>query len=159
MSGSKKDSGETPSGVSHPYSDKPAIAAAVAKVQEKRAAAETAASSSVLVPAVAEPREDEKPVTREEMHGCMRSVKELRATIERLVIASPGLGAAAQATETPSPDGPGSHFGYDNAQMFRTPATMVPEPASSADVCGGRPKASVGSTVNKARSTNGFYNF
>ncbi|KAJ2374846.1 hypothetical protein IW150_002877 [Coemansia sp. RSA 2607] len=63
MSGSKKDSGETPSGVSHPYSDKPAIAAADAKVQEKRAAAETAGSSSVLVPAVAEPREDEKPVT------------------------------------------------------------------------------------------------
>ncbi|KAJ2394708.1 hypothetical protein GGI05_001914 [Coemansia sp. RSA 2603] len=153
MSGSKKDSGETPSGVSHPYSDKPTIAAAVAKAHEKRAAAETASSSGVAVPAAAEPREDEKPVTREEMRGYMRSIEELRAMIERLVIASPGLGAAAQATETPSPDGPGSHFSYDNAQMFRTPATMVPEPASSADVRGGRPKASVGSTVNKTRST------
>ncbi|KAJ1863912.1 hypothetical protein LPJ73_000398 [Coemansia sp. RSA 2703] len=143
MSGSKKDSGETPSGMSHPYSDKPAIAAAVAKAHEKRVAAETASSSGVAVSVAAEPREDEKPVTREEMRGYMRSVEELRAMIEHLVIASPGLGAAAQATETPSPDGPGSDFGYDNAPLFRTPATMVPEPASSADMRGGQPKASV----------------
>ncbi|KAJ1854559.1 hypothetical protein LPJ73_002462 [Coemansia sp. RSA 2703] len=153
MSGSKKDSGETPSGVSNPYSDKPAIAAAVAKAHEKRVAAETASSSGVAVSAAAEPREDKKPVTWEEMRGYMHSIEELRTMIEHLVIASPGLGAAAQAAKTPSPDGPGSHFGYDNTQMFRTPATMVPEPASSADVRGGRPKASVGSTVNKTRST------
>ncbi|KAJ2383768.1 hypothetical protein GGI05_005207, partial [Coemansia sp. RSA 2603] len=61
MSGFKKDSGETLSGVSHLYSNKPAIAAAVAKAQEKRAAAVTASSSGVAVPAAAEPREDEKP--------------------------------------------------------------------------------------------------
>ncbi|KAJ2361608.1 hypothetical protein IW150_007200, partial [Coemansia sp. RSA 2607] len=67
----------------------------------------------------------------------------LRAIIERLVIASPGLGAAAQTTETLFPDEPGGHFGYNNAPLFRTPATMVLEPASSADVRGGRPKASV----------------
>ncbi|KAJ2376728.1 hypothetical protein GGI05_006971, partial [Coemansia sp. RSA 2603] len=134
MSGSKKDSGEKPSGVSHLYSNKLAIAAAIAKVQEKRAAVETVASLSVLVPAVAELWEDKKPVTQEEMRGYMRSIEELRAMIECLVIVSPGLGAAAQATETPSPDGPGSHFGYNNAQMFRTPATMVPEPATSADM-------------------------
>ncbi|KAJ2373659.1 hypothetical protein IW150_003513 [Coemansia sp. RSA 2607] len=155
MSGSKKDSGETPSGVSHPYSDKPAIAAAVAKAHEKRAAAETASLSGAAVSAAAEPREDEKPVTQEEMRGYMRSVEELRAMIERLVIASPGLGAAAQAAETPSPDGLGSHFGYDNAQMFRTPATMVPEPASSADVRGGRPKASVGRYKSAVLIVNG----
>ncbi|KAJ1860277.1 hypothetical protein LPJ73_001443 [Coemansia sp. RSA 2703] len=110
MSGLKKDSGETPSGVSNPYSDKPAIAAAVAKAHKKRAAVETASSSGVAVSAAAEPCEDEKPVTREEMCGYMRSVEELRAMIEHLVIASPGLSAAAQATEMPSPDGPGSHF-------------------------------------------------
>ncbi|KAJ2364491.1 hypothetical protein IW150_006459, partial [Coemansia sp. RSA 2607] len=143
MSGSKKDSGEMPLGMSHPYSDKPAIAAAVAKVQEKHAAAKTASSSGVAVSAAAEPCEDEKPVTREEMCRYMRSVEELRVMIERLVIASPGLGAAAQASKIPSRDGPGSHFGYNNAPLFRTPATMVPEPASCADVRGERPKASV----------------
>ncbi|KAJ1860298.1 hypothetical protein LPJ73_001433, partial [Coemansia sp. RSA 2703] len=144
MSGLKKDSGEMPSGMSHPYSDKPAITAAIAKGHEKCVAAETASLSGVAVSAAAEPSEDEKLVTREEMCGYMCSIEELRAMIERLVIASPGLGAAAQAAETPSPDEPGSHFGYDNAQMFRTPVTMVLEPASSADMCGGRPKASVG---------------
>ncbi|KAJ1853941.1 hypothetical protein LPJ73_002555, partial [Coemansia sp. RSA 2703] len=144
MSESKKDSGETPSGVSNPYSNKPAIAAAVAKAHEKHAAVETASSSGVAVSATTEPREDKKPVTWEEMCGYMRSVEELRAMIERLVIASPGLGAAGQTTETPSPDEPGSHFGYDNMQMFRTPATMVPEPVLSAVMCGGRPKESMG---------------
>ncbi|KAJ2381541.1 hypothetical protein GGI05_005948, partial [Coemansia sp. RSA 2603] len=91
----------------------------------------------------AEPHEDEKPVTREEMRGYMCSVKELRAMIERLVIASPGLGAAVPATKTPSPSELGSHFGHDSVQMFRTPATMVPEPVSSADMHGGQPKASM----------------
>ncbi|KAJ1830638.1 hypothetical protein LPJ73_008236, partial [Coemansia sp. RSA 2703] len=90
MSGSKKDSSEAPSGISHLYSDKPAIAAAIAKVHEKRAAAETAASLSVLIPAVAKPWEDEKPVTWEEMCGYMHSMEELRAMIKCLVIASHG---------------------------------------------------------------------
>ncbi|KAJ2378830.1 hypothetical protein IW150_000554, partial [Coemansia sp. RSA 2607] len=144
MSELKKDSGETPSGISNLYSDKPAIAAAIAKAHKKRAAAKTAAMLNVLVPAVAELQEDEKPVTQQEMHGYMCSIEELRAMIEHLVIASPGLGAAAQAAETPSPDGPGSYFGYDNALMFKTPATIIPEPASSADMHGGQPKASVG---------------
>ncbi|KAJ2390959.1 hypothetical protein GGI05_003077, partial [Coemansia sp. RSA 2603] len=58
------------------------------------------------------------------MDRYMCSMEELRAMIECLMIASPGLGAAGQATEMSSPDGPGGHFVYDNAPLSRTPATM-----------------------------------
>ncbi|KAJ1858234.1 hypothetical protein LPJ73_001931, partial [Coemansia sp. RSA 2703] len=140
MSESKKDGGETPSGVSHPYSDKPAIVIAVAKAQAKRAAAESASSSGATVPVITKPHEDKRLVTREEMRSYLRSMGELRSMIERLVIASPWLGTAAKATKTPSPKGLGNHFDHYNVPLIRTPATMVPELALSTDVCDERPK-------------------
>ncbi|KAJ1855621.1 hypothetical protein LPJ73_002313, partial [Coemansia sp. RSA 2703] len=124
MLGSKKDSREMFSYVSHLYSNKLAIAATIAKAQEKNALVETASLSGATVPAATKPCEHKKPVTRKEMRWYQHSVDKLQAMIERLVIASPGLGAAVLATEKPSPDGPGRHFGYDNVPLFRTPATM-----------------------------------
>ncbi|KAJ2377330.1 hypothetical protein IW150_001446 [Coemansia sp. RSA 2607] len=103
------------------------VTIAIAKAQEKHTAVETASSSGATVPAAIKPCEYEKPITREKMHGYQHSMDELQAMIECLVIVSPVLGAAVQTTKMPSPDGPGGHFGYDNAPLFTTPVTMVPE--------------------------------
>ncbi|KAJ2379253.1 hypothetical protein IW150_000293 [Coemansia sp. RSA 2607] len=121
-----------------PYADKPAVAAAVARAREKRAASENSGSSETQPPTSVEDAESE---TKQEIKSLKQGMEDIRSMLERLMISSPTAGGHAPVEETPSPTNQGRHFGYGPVPLFQTPATVVPEPASYADARSGGPKA------------------
>ncbi|KAJ1858408.1 hypothetical protein LPJ73_001906 [Coemansia sp. RSA 2703] len=71
-----------------------------------------------------------------------RSIEDVRALLERLLIASPDLGA--RGANTPSYATQGGHFVYSDAPQYRTPMAEGPGATSSADVTRGDPMATAG---------------
>ncbi|KAJ1854876.1 hypothetical protein LPJ73_002410 [Coemansia sp. RSA 2703] len=134
-----------------PYADKPAVAAAVARAREKRAAAESSGSSETQpLPSV----EDAESETKQEIKNLKQGMEDIRTMLERLMISSPTAGGHAPVEETPSPTNQGCHFGYGLVPLFHTPATVVPEPASYTDACSGGPKATSASCGPKVHSSS-----
>ncbi|KAJ2386258.1 hypothetical protein GGI05_004439 [Coemansia sp. RSA 2603] len=78
LTSSKKDSGEMPSSVNNPYADQPATAAAVARVREKRAAAETSSAVESGAEEAAGTSDVDAPVTQRDIRDFRRGVEEMR---------------------------------------------------------------------------------
>ncbi|KAJ1864282.1 hypothetical protein LPJ73_000313 [Coemansia sp. RSA 2703] len=75
---SKKDSGEMPSGVNNPYADQPATAAAVARVCEKRATAESSSAAESGAEEAVGTSDVDAPVTQRDIRDFRRGVEEKR---------------------------------------------------------------------------------
>ncbi|KAJ1853386.1 hypothetical protein LPJ73_002657 [Coemansia sp. RSA 2703] len=161
----KKDSGEMPSGVNNPYADQLATVAAVARVCEKRATAESSSAVESGVKEAVSTSNVNALVTQhdiqdfrrgvEEMCNLKRGQEEMHSMLEQMVISSPAGGHREPGpTDTPSPSRPGEQFGYGHSSLFHIPTMDVAETVSIADVCGSRSRATATSNKKKNRLNN-----
>ncbi|KAJ1850815.1 hypothetical protein LPJ73_003268 [Coemansia sp. RSA 2703] len=81
-----------------------------------------------------------------------RSIEDVRTLLERLLIASPDLGA--RGTNTPSFGTQGGHFVYSDAPQYHTPMAEGPGATSSADVARGDPMATSGGYDQERNSSH-----
>ncbi|KAJ2390373.1 hypothetical protein GGI05_003232, partial [Coemansia sp. RSA 2603] len=104
-----KETNESAAELGSLYADKPAVAAAVARVQEIRATGETSASSEAQLPTLVEDMESE---TKQEIKNLKQGVEGIHSMLKRLMISSPMVSGHVLMEETPSPTNQGHHFGY-----------------------------------------------
>ncbi|KAJ2395630.1 hypothetical protein GGI05_001497 [Coemansia sp. RSA 2603] len=140
------------------------MAAAVTRVCEKRAVAETSSAIESGVEEVTTTSDVDTPVTQhnicdfwyrvEEMSDIKCGLKEMHSMLVHMVISSPTLGHRDPGpTDTPTSSRLGEQFGYGHTPLYHTHTMVVVKTGSATDVYSGGPRATAMSIEKKTGLT------